>query len=236
MDLRERVCLHFVGEEDLLDAVEPDQSGGACTGAGLGLRSSRRSGHSMRTLLTLSQADISEMMTWSPAERPCRISIVVTDARPNVTGTRDAVLLLGSSLNTPTVRLFCANAGLPTYNTFSSRSTSIVPSTLRSARAPAGSVPGSDTSTSTVPFCAAGAIRTTRPGTTPLRVSTDTTSPTVTSTTCVSGTLRSALSFPGWATLARIWPGTTHWPRSSDDSCRTPLSPATTRIDATRSS
>src|SRR5579863_5582858 len=130
MDLRERVCLHFVGEEDLLDAVEPDQSGGACTGAGLGLRSSRRSGHSMRTLLTLSQADISEMMTWSPAERPCRISIVVTDARPNVTGTRDAVLLLGSSLNTPTVRLFCANAGLPTYNTFSSRSTSIVPSTL----------------------------------------------------------------------------------------------------------
>ena len=48
-----------------------------------------------------------------------------------------------------------------------------MPSTLRSGRAPRGSSPDSSTSTVTVPFCAAGSMRTTLPGMMPLRVSTE---------------------------------------------------------------
>ena len=47
-------------------------------------------------------------------------------------------------------------AGRPTNKTLSRRSSSIVPSTLRSGRAPRGSSPSSATSTVTVPFTADG--------------------------------------------------------------------------------
>ena len=56
----------------------------------------------------------------------------------------------------------------PPERTSVRRSISIVPSTVRSGRAPRGSGPSSATSTVTVPFCAAGSTRATRPGDDPV--------------------------------------------------------------------
>ena len=82
-------------------------------------------------------------------------------------------MVAGSTRNSPTALFSWPKAGRPTYKTFSSRSSSTVPSTLRSGRAPRGSSPDSSTSTVTVPFWAAGSMRMTLPGMMPLRVSTE---------------------------------------------------------------
>ena len=123
--------------------------------------------------------------------------MVFTELRPSCTCARAASPVVGSSLNRPTVLCSWPNAGRPTYRTLSRRSSSIVPSTLRSGRAPRGSSPSSATSTVTVPFCAAGSMRMTLPAMMPLRVSTEAIWPIVRSRACVSAMRSSALSRVG---------------------------------------
>ena len=77
----------------------------------------------------------------------------------------------------------------------------MVPSTLRSARAPAGNVPGSDLHLDGAVLRGRGHAHDAA-GYDAITRSTDTTCPTVTSTTCVSGTLSSALVFLAARTLA----------------------------------
>src|SRR6185312_10586485 len=104
MHFSERVRLHLVGVEHLGDPVEADERWVAIAGRGERGGSGRCGGrHSIRTLLALSHADMSEMITLSPALSPARTSIVVTEARPNDTLCRTAVRPLASSLNNPTV-------------------------------------------------------------------------------------------------------------------------------------
>ena len=83
----------------------------------------------------------------------------------------------------------------------------MVPSTLRSGRAPCGQRALSATSTSTVPFTAEGSIRITRPGMMPLRVSIDAGCPMAMSFASVSVILTCAFSLSCWATFARMLPG-----------------------------
>ena len=97
--------------------------------------------------------------------------MVSTEARPRLTRIRDACAPSASTLNRLTTLSSCPNTGRPTNSTSSIRSSSIVPSTVRSGRAPRGNSPSSATSTVTVPFSTAGSMRVTCPGMTPLRVS-----------------------------------------------------------------
>ena len=69
--------------------------------------------------------------------------MLFTEARPTFTGTRTAVLPSAPSLNRLIVLFSFPNAGRPTNSTSVIRSRSIVPSTLRSGRAPSGSAPAS---------------------------------------------------------------------------------------------
>ena len=98
-----------------------------------------------------------------------------------------------------------------------------------SGRAPRGSAPSSATSTVTVPFRAAGSMRTTRPGTrelVPLRVSTSAFWPMATSFTCVSATCSCAFNRVGSTTRARFVPGPMRCPTCTGTSCSTPATPA----------
>src|SRR6185369_7696697 len=161
MHARQRVCLYVLGIKNLFDSYHSDQ----------GFHSSAPQNYSRRIRSLLSQRVISERITWSPSFNPPSISIALTELRPSFTCARVAVPS-ACTTNIPIVLFSCPNAGRPTNRTFASRCRSIVPSTLRSGRAPSGSSPSSDTSTVTVPFCTAGSIRVTCPGTTPLWVST----------------------------------------------------------------
>jgi len=119
--------------------------------------------------------------------------VIHTHLRGTFTCARAAPLPWRSSTNMEMVLFSCPKAGRPTYNTLSSFSRSMVPSTLKSGRAPLGNSPVSDTSTVTVPFCTAGSTRLTVPGMTPLWVSTDAGSPICTSRAWVSGIFNSAI-------------------------------------------
>src|SRR6266850_12824 len=129
-----------------------------------------------------------------------------TELRPTFTCARVAKPP-GCSLNRFIELSSWPNAGRPTKVTSLRRSSSIVPSTDRSGRAPFGNAPSSATSTVTVPFCTDGSTRVTRPGTMPLRVSIDAGCPTWISLAWVSGTLISAFSREGLTIRARLEPG-----------------------------
>lgn len=85
--------------------------------------------------------------------------MLLTEARPTWTGTRWADLPSGASLKRLRVLFSLPEAGRPTKRTSVRRSRSMVPSTLRSGRAPWGRGPSRATSTVTVPFWTAGSMR-----------------------------------------------------------------------------
>src|SRR5436309_3133901 len=217
MDVRESVRLHLVGEEDLLDVLHFDQ----------------RIAHRSLTRSVESHWDMSERITASPSARPSTTSTVLTELRPSRTFTRCASSPPLISLNSSVWPPGCAPAGRPTKRTFCSFSISMVPSTVRSGRAPRGSSAGRDTSTSTDPWFAEGEIRETSPLTTPFRVSTTAERWSARSRACVSGMRSTALSRSGCTTLARSAPGVTHCPSSSGSSERTPRSMERTFIEST---
>src|ERR1700730_9498072 len=180
---------------------------------------------------TLSHCDMSDRMTLSPTCNPERISIVVTELRPNFTLTREASEPSSEILKRLIVLSCWPCTGRPTYRTSLRFSSSMVPSTLRSARAPGGSGSSNTASTVTVPFWTEGSMRETCPMTTPLRVSIVAFCPIVMSLACVSAILISAFSFLGSATRATFVPTATFWPSSMGISCNTPVMPARTRSE-----
>src|SRR5438067_8004696 len=217
VDVGEGVRLHFVGEEDLLDVLHLDQ----------------RFAHRSLTRSVVSHWDMSERITASPSARPSTTSTVLTELRPSRTFTRCASSPPLISLNSSVWPPGCAPAGRPTKRTFCSFSISMVPSTVRSGRAPRGSSVGRETSTSTEPWFAEGEIRETSPFTTPFRVSTTAGRRRARSRAWVSGIRSTALSRSGCTTLARSAPGVTHWPSSSGSSESTPRSMERTFIEST---
>src|SRR5207249_1136060 len=97
MDIRERVGLHLVGVEDLLDALKLNQrrtvAGHRLSLRGQGSGSAQPltpSPYFILTRSTLSQRDMSDRITSSPALSPCTTSIELTELRPTCTGTRTA--------------------------------------------------------------------------------------------------------------------------------------------------
>src|SRR5258705_2031622 len=83
MDVGERVRLDFIGEEDLLDALELNEGRSTIT-------RHRSLLYFSLTRSTLSYRVISDKITESPAARPCKISIAFTEVRPTFTGMRTA--------------------------------------------------------------------------------------------------------------------------------------------------
>src|SRR5258706_5389242 len=151
MDARQGVRLHLVGVENLGHSLELDHRAAVCAHAvSWVMRQFKRSRSKA------SHAEVSDKITWSPACRPSRISTVLTEERPSFTCTRTAFAPWSARRNRPTTLCSCPKAGRPTYRTSSSRSSSTVPSTLESVRAPLGSAPTIATSTVTVPFSTAG--------------------------------------------------------------------------------
>src|SRR6266540_4997196 len=192
MHAGESVRLDFIGEEHLRHAIQPDERAAVCAHG----RSSS-CGHLSLTRSNASHADMSERTTRSPGFKPSRISTALTELLPSRTFTRSASSLPGWRRKSVIVPCSDPKAGRPTYTTSESRSSSIVPSTERSGRAPLGSGPSRATSTVTVPPETDGSIRETCPSTTPLRVSTRARSPIWTSRACVSAIFSCAFSFPG---------------------------------------
>src|SRR5260370_11179951 len=154
VDPGERMGLDFVGEEDLRHSVKLDQRlqfglghldllvrTDPCVDPGSG-------GHSgpprylslMRS--KASYADMSERITWSPTLSPDSTSTVLTELRPSFTCARSADDPSTEILNSPTTLCSWPNAGRPMYTTSFSRSSSMVPSPLRSVTAPFGSSSG----------------------------------------------------------------------------------------------
>ena len=84
------------------------------------------------------------------------------------------------------------------------------------------------TSTITLPFCAAGSIRTTSPATMPLRVSTEAWRPGETSCIDASGMRSRACRRSGTTTFASGAPAVTDWPASTATCCTVPAWPART--------
>src|SRR2546428_3371813 len=221
---RQGVRLDFVGVENLGHSLEMDHRAAVCSHAvsWIDVQFKRRRSNA-------SHAEVSDRITWSPACRPSRISTVFTDERPSFTCTRTAPCPSSARRNRPTTLCSCPNAGRPTYRTSSSRSSSIVPSTLRSGRAPFGRAPASATSTVTVPFSTAGSMRDTFPSTRPLRVSIEAVWPIRMSFAWVSSLFSSALRRPGTVTFASVAPGAVRWPTSTGSCCSTPSLPPRTR-------
>src|SRR2546426_127290 len=104
----------------------------------------------------------------------------------------------------------------------------MVPSTLKSGRAPGGNGPSRLTSTATVPFTGAAAMRVTWPSTIPFLVSMEAFCPGTTSFAWVSAIWICAFNNFGSETRARFVPGVTCWPTSTATACNTPLMPART--------
>ena len=82
------------------------------------------------------------------------------------------VLPVGIEFEQADGAVFLSESGTSDIKNVVEFSRSMVPSTLKSGRAPLGSSPVICTSTVTVPFCTAGSTRITVPATTPLWVST----------------------------------------------------------------
>src|SRR5580700_11132424 len=112
---------------------------------------------------TPSYCDISLRTTLSPGCRPLLISIRFTEVAPNCTTTRFAEWPSGSSLKSVTLLFDGANTGLPTYTTFVSPPTVIVPSTGSCRLMPGGRPPSITTSTVIVPFGTPGCTTATLP-------------------------------------------------------------------------
>src|SRR5215469_4841454 len=159
MNTRESMRLDLIRVKDLCQVLNLDQC--LCHHAHLLV-------YSRRILSVLSHRLMSDRMTVSPSPRPSSTSMLFTEALPTFTGILTAVLPSELSLNSEIVLFSLPKAGRPTLSTFVIRSRSIVPSTLRSGRAPSGRLPSSSTSTVTVPFTTAGSIRITLPEITPL--------------------------------------------------------------------
>src|SRR6185369_13955076 len=232
VDPGQRVGLDFVGQEDLGDSIEVDQRLIRIHGFSL-VASDSGTQRRSPTRAEPSKACMSDRMISSPLSRPLITSIVLTEERPSWTGTRMAALPPSTILKTSTLVSCWPNVGRLTNRMLLRRSISMVPSTVRPGRAPAGSGPSRATSMVTVPSCDDGAMRMMWPGTTPLRVSTCTGRPSRASFAWVSWIFSSALSSSGRATLARLVPAVTRWPTCTGSSWSTPGMPARTRSDST---
>src|SRR3989454_11244717 len=171
---------------------------------------------------------MSERITLSPTCNPDTTSTAFTETRPSFTLTRVASLPSGVNLKIPMVLSACPCTGRPTYITSLRFSMVMVPSTLKSGRAPGGRGPSRLMSTATVPFTGAAAMRVTWPSTIPFLVSMEAFCPGTTSFAWVSAIWICPFSNFGSETRARFVPGVTCWPTSTATACNTPLMPART--------
>src|SRR5471030_3101647 len=176
VDPGERVRLDFVGEEHLRHTIQLDQRLSVLSHALCLLRiggpegAALRSGYFSLMRSYASYADMSDRITWSLTLRLESTSMVLTELRPSFTWMRSAFTPSAPILKSPTTLWSWPNAGRPMKSTSFNRSSSMVPSTLKSGTAPFGSAPVSVTSTVRVPFWTDGSMRATRPSTIPLRV------------------------------------------------------------------